>query len=64
MLLRDLISDNCAGAPCSDICVNDDVVAAGYTCLCREEFKLDTDGSTCIGMYSWLLAFPVSFSVS
>ena len=45
------LSDNCAGAPCSDICVNDNVATAGYTCHCREQYKMDADKSTCIGGY-------------
>ena len=41
--------DECSSSPCGHICTN---TAGSFVCTCREGYLLDSDGSTCTGMYS------------
>ena len=40
--------DMCNTSGCGDLCTNTNT-SPGYKCLCREGYKLDTDGTACIG---------------
>lgn len=41
-----VVSDRCPYKGCSDICVN---YVSGPVCLCREGYKLNSNGLTCSG---------------
>ena len=43
-----IFADYCSSAQCSDLCVNE---GGNASCLCRDGYKLNTDGVSCSGMY-------------
>ena len=42
--------DECTGNVCDHICLNS---PGSYVCVCRSGYELNTDASTCDGMYSF-----------